>query len=288
MNWHLNCQLSIINYPLIMNYLQFDFETDNEEQSDQLLALLSEQGFEGFEEVGNYLKAFIPEEIFSEEAFALVKDLSPTFRYTKSVVENINWNQKWEEDFEPVIVGDWVGIRAGFHHALHNVRHEIVITPKMSFGTGHHATTYLMVQQMESIDFREKSVIDFGTGTGVLAILAEMVGAAKVFAIDNDEWSINNAKENVELNHCSKIIVELRNEMPATEKYDVIIANINLNVIIANMPAIASASQVSTKILLSGFLKPDEAAIKDALTQHGLKYVSTFQRGEWIMIIAEK
>jgi len=271
-----------------MNYLQFDFETDNEEQADELVALLSEQGFEGFEEIGNYLKAFIPEEIFSEEAFELVKDLSPIFRYTRSTVENINWNEKWEKDFEPVIVGNWVGIRAGFHHALHSVRHEIIITPKMSFGTGHHATTYLMVQQMESIDFREKSVIDFGTGTGVLAILAEMVGATKVLAIDNDEWSINNAKENVELNRCTKIIIELHDAIPATEKYDVIIANINLNVIIANMTAIAAASQTDTKILLSGFLKPDEVAIKDALAQHGLKYVSTSQRGEWIMIIAEK
>ncbi|HTC01412.1 MAG TPA: 50S ribosomal protein L11 methyltransferase, partial [Ferruginibacter sp.] len=118
--------------------------------------------------------------------------------------------------------------------------------------------------------------------------LAEMVGATKVLAIDNDEWSINNAKENVELNHCTKIIVELHDAIPVTEKYDVIIANINLNVIIANMTAIAAASQIGTKILLSGFLKSDKAAIEESLVQHGLKYVSTFQRGEWIMIIAEK
>jgi ribosomal protein L11 methyltransferase len=271
-----------------MNYLQFDFETDTPEEADQLIALLSEQGFEGFEETENFLKAFIPEEIFSEEAFELVKDMLPTFRYTRSTVENINWNEKWERDFEPVIVDNWVGIRAHFHAALFNLRHEIIITPKMSFGTGHHATTYLMVQQMESIDFRDKSVIDFGTGTGVLAILAEMVGATKILAIDNDEWSINNAKENVELNHCTKIAVELHEAIPATEKYDVILANINLNVILANLTAISAASQEGSKILLSGFLKPDETAIKDGLAQHGLKYVSTFQRGEWIMIIAEK
>src|ERR1700712_2555666 len=98
-----------------MNYLQFDFETDNEEQTDQLVALLSEQGFEGFEETDTFLKAFIPEAIFSEESFELIKDLMPVFRYTKSTVENINWNEKWEKDFEPVIVGNWVGIRAHFH-----------------------------------------------------------------------------------------------------------------------------------------------------------------------------
>ena len=138
-----------------MNYLQFDFETDTPEEADQLIALLSEQGFEGFEETENFLKAFIPEAIFSEEAFELVKDMLPTFRYTRSTVENINWNEKWERDFEPVIVDNWVAIRAHFHQAIFNVRHEIIITPKMSFGTGHHATTYLMVQQMESIDFRE-------------------------------------------------------------------------------------------------------------------------------------
>jgi ribosomal protein L11 methyltransferase len=270
-----------------MNYLQFDFQTDNEEQTDQLIALLSEQGFEGFEEIGNFLKAFIPEAIFSEEAFELVKDMLPTFNYTKSTVENINWNQKWEEDFEPVIVDNWVAIRAHFHAPVHHVRHEIIITPKMSFGTGHHATTYLMVKQMEQIDFRDKSVIDFGTGTGVLAILAEQSGAAKVFAIDNDEWSINNAIENVGLNHCTKITVEQHDAISATEKYDVIIANINLNVILANMSAIASASQRGTKILLSGFLITDEAAMQKGLADHGLKYVSTFKKGEWIMIIAE-
>jgi ribosomal protein L11 methyltransferase len=281
--------MSIINYQLSinMNYLQFDFETDTPEEADQLIALLSEQGFEGFEETENFLKAFIPEAIFSEEAFELVKDMLPTFRYTRSTVENINWNEKWERDFEPVIVDNWVAIRAHFHQPIFNVRHEIIITPKMSFGTGHHATTYLMVQQMESIDFREKTAIDFGTGTGVLAILAEMVGATKVLAIDNDEWSINNAKENVELNHCTKIIVELQDAMPATEKYNIILANINLNVILANLTAISSASKTGTKILLSGFLKQDETAIKFGLAQHGLKYVSTFQRGEWIMIIAE-
>ena len=269
-------------------YLQFDFETDGEEQTDQLIALLSQQGFEGFEEeADNFLKAFIPENIFSEEAFELLKNFLPTFRYTRSTVKNINWNQKWEEDFEPVIVGNWVGIRAGFHHALHTVRHEIIITPKMSFGTGHHATTHMMVEQMEQIDFREKSVIDFGTGTGVLAILAEKVGANMVLAIDNDEWTINNATENVALNHCTKIRVELQDAMPATEKYDVILANINLNVILANLTEISSASKPGTKILLSGFLKQDEDAIKLGLSQHGLKYISTFQRGEWIMIIAE-
>jgi len=271
-----------------MNYIAFNFETTGPDQSEQLVALLSDQGFEGFEEAGVSLNAFIPEEIFNEDAFSDIKELFPSLIYTKSIVENINWNQQWEESFEPVLVNDFVAIRAGFHQAIDHVEHEIVITPKMSFGTGHHATTYLMVQQMQGIDFNGKTVLDFGTGTGILAILAEKLGAAKVVAIDNDEWSITNAKENILQNDCSKIIVEQKSAISLTERYDIILANINLNVIAANLQAIQSVSKAGSNVLLSGFLNDNEAFMIAEIIAVGFQYISTSQRGEWIAIRAIK
>ena len=120
--------------------------------------------------------------------------------YKYSIIEDKNWNEEWESQLQPVTINNFAGIRASFHEPLKNVEHEIIITPKMSFGTGHHATTFLMVEQMEKINFKNKTVLDFGTGTGILAILAEKLGAASVLAIDYDEWSINNALENIEAN----------------------------------------------------------------------------------------
>ena len=268
-----------------MNYIEFKFETVGSDQSEQLIALLGEIEFEGFEEAGQYLKGFIKEEIFNEAAFNSIEKLFPALVYTKTIVENINWNQQWEQSFEPVVVNEFAAIRADFHKLVANVRYEIIITPKMSFGTGHHATTYLMVQQMENIDFKGKTVLDFGTGTGILAILAEKLGAAKIWAIDNDEWSIINAKENIGQNECKKISIEQHSAIPVVQNYDVILANINLNVITANLPSLLSVANAGCQILLSGFLSENEVAVKSAINKAGFQYISTVQRGEWIAIM---
>ena len=268
-----------------MNYIEFNFETSGSDQCEQLIALLDGNEFEGFEETGQYLKAFIKEEIFDDAAFNSIEKLFPALIYTKTIVENINWNQQWEQSFEPVMINQFAAIRADFHKRVAHVTHDIIITPKMSFGTGHHATTYLMVQQMESIDFNGKTVLDFGTGTGVLAILAEKSGAAKVWAIDNDEWSIINAKENIRQNGCKKISIEQHNTIPVVQNYDIILANINLNVITANLPSLLSVSNAGCQILLSGFLAANEVDIKSAIDKAGFQYISTVQRGEWIAIM---
>ena len=170
-------------------YIQIEFQQITSVQSDILLAQLSSIGFEGFEEEENLLRAFIPSENFDE---VLLKEITSfnNLSYTQSRIEETNWNAVWESNFDPVIVDDFVSIRADFHEPIKLVEHEIVITPKMSFGTGHHATTYMMIQQIREIDFTEKTVFDFGTGTGVLAILAEILGAEKIAAVDNDDWSI--------------------------------------------------------------------------------------------------
>jgi ribosomal protein L11 methyltransferase len=181
--------------------------------------------------------------------------------FIKTVIKATNWNQLWESNFQPVVVDDFAGIRASFHEPIKGVRYEIVITPKMSFGTGHHATTCLMIRQMCEIIFSGKTVMDFGTGTGILSILAEKMGAASIIAIDNDEWSITNATENLEKNICSKIKVEKADSAAGEKSYDIILANINKNVIIDNLSTLVKQLEPGGILVLSGLLASDEAAI---------------------------
>ena len=270
------------------DFLQFDFEPHNKEESEKLIALLSELGFDGFVEDGMELSAFIHESKFDQKEFEKLLEKFAIMAYTQTTIENINWNKKWEEEYEPVIVGKFVGIRADFHKPIKNVQYEIVITPKMSFGTGHHATTSMVMQLMETVDFKNKKVFDFGTGTGVLAILAEKLGAASVLAVDNDEWSITNALENCEQNSCTKIAVSPADSVPAGEQYDVILANITLNIISANFTSIAAASKPGTKLLLSGFLKSDETAITNAAKTAGFTKKTVLSKKEWIAVLCEK
>ena len=271
-----------------MNYLQFDFETESADQSERLIALLSEQDFEGFEEAPDHLKAFIAEDKFNEQAFEETINSFTAIAYSRSIVENINWNAAWENSYEPVVVGDFVAVRASFHEPMRNVAHEIIITPKMSFGTGHHTTTWLMMDQMKGISFDNKTVLDFGTGTGVLAILAEKLSAAKITAIDNDEWSIENAMENITANNCNKIVIEKAETIPAGKQYDIILANINLNVILSNLAAIAKAAKPGAQLLFSGFLKDDESTMLAAFAENGFTLANTAERGDWTCIHATK
>lgn len=270
-----------------MNYLQFDFIVPSGEKTEALIAVLGSFNFEGFEETEQCLKAFIAEDRLEDESITTIASLFPDVSYKKSIIENINWNQQWEENFHPVIVSDFVAIRAHFHPDITEVEHEIIITPKMSFGTGHHATTQMMIELMQAINFAGKNVLDFGTGTGVLAILAEKLGASEVLAIDNDEWSIENSKENIIQNNCTAINVKLGDSIKTPERFDVILANINLNIILTNLPSIAAAANDDTDILLSGFLKQDEITVRNALITNSLQFISTLQRGEWIAVTAK-
>ena len=269
-----------------MNYLEIKFNTGTSEQNEILIALLADIGFDGFEENENDLKAFIPETKFDKETLDAVTS-SNNLSYTLTVIEQQNWNAQWESSFEPVVVNNFAAVRAGFHQPVNNVQHNIIITPKMSFGTGHHATTYLMMEQMSQLIFTDKSVLDFGAGTGVLAILAEKMGASAITAIDNDDWSIENAKENIVTNNSRNILLQKAASIPPNLKYDIILANINLNVILQNMELIAKACKPGTKILLSGFLITDEIQIKASLIDNGITFTSfTHQKG-WICVDAK-
>src|SRR5688572_24493419 len=185
-------------------FIQVEFNSISPELQDVIIALLHAENYEGFEQAGEVLKAYCKEDKFNEEILSVIAE-KHKIGYKVSPVKETNWNKLWESNFEPVIIDDFVCIRADFHDPVPDVEHDIIINPKMSFGTGHHATTHMMIRQMRKIGFTSKTVIDFGTGTGILAILAEKLGAASIIAIDNDDWSIQNAGENLANNNCHAV-----------------------------------------------------------------------------------
>ena len=264
-----------------MNYIQVTIESISEEKREILIALLAEEGFEGFEESGETLKAYVEEEQFNEEVFSSVAGLK-NGEYSTALIPKQNWNAVWESNFQPVLVDDFVSVRADFHEPVLNIAHEIIITPKMSFGTGHHATTFMMVQQMRQLDFAGKKVFDFGTGTGILAILAEKLGAAQITAIDNDDWSITNAAENLSRNNCSRILLELSETVPANKSFEIILANINKNVILHHFDEIVDALSPGGSLLLSGLLTEDETHIVHIAKKYDIIHQSTESKDKWI------
>lgn len=255
--------------------------TANEYQQEELIALLDDFHPSGFEQTNEKLIAYFPEEGFArEEILSILRGYLPAL----TEVEPKNWNEEWEQSFEPVVVDDFVAVRAHFHLPIAGVLHEIIITPKMSFGTGHHATTYLMMQEMRKMDFSNKTVFDFGTGTGILAILAEKLGAAGITAIDVDDWSIENSRENIERNNCTKIEASLSSKI-YNKKFDIILANINRNVILSYLPLLTKALVSKAQILFSGLLTADEPVIKEAAEKNGLTFQSRAERLGWIVLL---
>ena len=256
---------------------------ESEQVKEEVLAQLSTIGFDAFEETADQLIAFIDSSNFDENILKSVLshyDLS----FGKTTIEDQNWNALWESNFQPVVVDDFCAIRAEFHPPFTHKEHDILITPKMSFGTGHHATTYMMIKEMSKLDFQNKTVADFGTGTGVLAILAEKLGAKKVWACDIDDWSIENATENIMKNDCKNIEIEKTDGFTATEKFDIILANINKNVILSNVQLLASALKEAGEILLSGLLQHDEKEVVEAFSTRGFTHRSTVEKSNWICV----
>lgn len=258
-------------------------------QLDLFVGLLTEAGYSGFEELesGRTLKAFIDQEAF--DASLLNKLLAPYgTQYRLEEIKQQNWNALWESNFDPVVVDDFVTIRADFHTQMLNTELEIVITPKMSFGTGHHATTYMMVAQMRALEWAGKKVLDFGTGTGILAILANMLGAREVIALDNNDWSIENATENILRNNCHHITVKKVHTAATGETYGILLANINRNVIIANAEILVESMGTDADLLVSGLLREDEQDIKDLFIQLGLTYLTSVYKQRWLAMHFKK
>lgn len=269
------------------NSIQVTIAGTTEQQTEILIALLSEAGYEGFEEADQGLIAYMPEESWNEDS--LKETLLPFgLSYSTSVIQPRNWNAEWERDYEPVIVDDFVAVRAHFHQPNPAVVHEIIITPKMSFGTGHHATTWQMMKWMESMDFQSKTVFDFGTGTGVLAILAEKLGAAEVLAIDNDDWSIENTIENVERNNGQKISVQKAEEPIGDRQFDIILANINRHVLLQFMEQMSKQLKPGGYLLISGFYADENDILTDAAALHQLQLLKGSERHKWSSLMLQK
>ena len=267
-----------------MDYTRISFTSIQQDTRDLLIALLSANDFEGFEETTDGLQAYIPREQFNQkELDELLEGIHP--EYTLAEIPGTNWNKLWESNFDPVVVGSFCTIRADFHQVNTITDHEIIITPKMSFGTGHHATTYMMIAQMADLDFKNKRVMDFKTGTGVLAILAERLGASLIKAIDNDQWSIVNARENITANKCARIQLTQSDNAFTHDKYDIILANITRNIIIDNFPAFASGLAAAGILLLSGLLPGDEPHIQSAASENGLRFETKTTRDNWIALL---
>ena len=261
-------------------YFQIQILIALPEVQERIIAELSEINFYAFQQEKNYLNAYIKEEDFSEHQLKQI--LKGQFDVVKKIIEEQNWNAQWESSIQPVIINEFAAIRPSFHEPVKDVKYDLIITPKMSFGTGHHATTFLMVQLMETIDFNNKTVLDFGTGTGVLAILAEKLGAKKIIAIDSDEWSITNAAENIQANHCNRIKIELKQDLISLPPFDIILANINLNVISNESSAMVRLLKTGGMLLVSGFLAKDEIAIHNIFTAKNIMKKQSLQLGDWV------
>lgn len=266
-----------------MNYFEVTIKTSLQEKQEIIIALLEIIGYEGFEQTDYELKAYIKELDFDEEELKNnLQQLNCTFSIEK--IAQQNWNEVWESNFEPVIIDNFVSIRAHFHQPITTTKYQLLITPKMSFGTGHHATTYSVMKLMEDIDFTNKSVFDFGTGTGILAILAEKLGASKILAVDYDDWCIENSIENIEQNNCTKIIIEKKDNASVNDCFDIVIANINKNIILDNFKALNNCCKNNSIVLLSGLLIEDETDIINASKKYNWNHTKTTKKGNWIAI----
>lgn len=268
-----------------MNYIEYDFKINPLEPATEILiAELGEVGFESFVEHEAGVKAYIQEADWNEHVLDDIQILhSDEFEinYTKQFIEQINWNEEWEKNFNQLEVDGLVSIRAPFHPNP-NLRYDIVIEPKMSFGTGHHETTHMMIQHLLEVDLKDKKVLDMGAGTGILAIFAEMRGAKPIDAIDIDAWCYENSIENLERNHCEHISVYQGDVSLLKDKYyDVLIANINRNVLLADMYQYATCLNTGGILLLSGFYTEDIPVLEASTTSHGLQIVAQKERNNW-------
>lgn len=273
------------------NYLEFDFKISPlQPWNEILMAELIEIGFDSFTEEHDGILAYIQKDLFNEDALKeinLFQHDEVKISYTFQEMPNINWNEEWEKNFEPIYVDEKVLIRAEFHTPDPKL-HEIIIQPKMSFGTGHHPTTHLMIQQMLDMDFKDKTVLDMGCGTSVLAIFAKQKGAGKTVAIDIDEWSVENSIENAERNNVELEISQGTAEDLGKENFDIILANINRNILISDIPTYVSVLNKGGQLLLSGLCFFDVDDILEVCTQKKLTLKKKLQREEWVSLLLEK
>lgn len=267
-----------------MKYIELSFSfSQNTDFADIVVAKLNEIEFESYVETQDGVDAYIQESLFNQEKLnEVIEDLQSLFQFEYKIkeIKQENWNQQWEENFNPVEINKDCFIRAHFHDKI-DCKYEIIITPKMSFGTGHHETTFLMMNEMFHIDFNNKKVLDMGCGTGILAILSKMLGSSITQAIDIDEWSYENSVENATLNNTEDINFSLGNVTVIEGAFDVVLANINKNIILEDISKYIDSMNENSDLLLSGFLSEDVIIIRDKAESLGLSFVSHKNKNKW-------
>ena len=266
-------------------YIEYQFKIQPATPwTEILIAELGEVGFESFVEEDGLLLAYILKSDWREsilDTISTLNNAAVNISWKSKEIAQQNWNAEWERNFHPIKVGDQCMVRAPFHPS-ENVDFDIVIEPKMSFGTGHHETTHMMLQHILDTPMEGMSVLDMGCGTGVLAILAQMKGASQVVAIDIDEWCFLNSKENVERNNCTIEVYQGDSSILPGKKYDIILANINRNILLSDIPVYSDCLNKGGKLFLSGFYVEDLDIISTKCDDYGLKFVKNLEKNNWI------
>jgi ribosomal protein L11 methyltransferase len=271
-----------------MNYTELQL-TLSADYTDIFMAELGALGFESFVETDEGLSAYISEPDFDETAVQSVIDKyanQTAIAYQINSLEKKNWNEEWERNYQPIEVQGRIRVRASFHEPDAGFQYDIVINPKMSFGTGHHETTAMMLEHQLSVDAAGKTVLDVGSGTGILAILSALQGAERVVAFDIEEWAIENARENAELNGCSQIDVfqGTIHEVNPEERFDIVLANINRNVLLEDIPVYVRLMKPESTLLVSGFYEQDALDIEEKGLAEGLTKTGQLSQNKWISL----
>ena len=276
-----------------MKYFEVTFTTTpcNETVNDVVSALSGEIGFESFVEWENGVKAYVQQALFDEEALKEMVEYFPLpetqITYEVTEAEDKDWNEEWEKNFfQPIVIGDRCCIHSTFHKDTPKTEYEILINPQMAFGTGHHETTSSIICELLDADLKDKSVLDMGCGTSILAILASMRGANPVTAIDIDDWCVNNSRDNIELNNIHNIKVELGDAalLEGREAFDVIIANINRNILLADMDRYAACMHKGSELFMSGFYVQDIPAIREKAESLKMEFVHHREKNNWAAV----
>lgn len=275
-----------------MDYLEFKIRC-REGFRDILIAELAEIGFDSFLETDFGFDAYQPEDLFDREAYAEIinKYQDPAdISVEEGRMAKVNWNKEWEKNYDPIEIGREAYVRASFHKPKKGVTHEIVINPKMSFGTGHHATTFLMLKHQLDLDHKGKRVVDIGSGTGILAIMAHKLGATEIVALDIDEWCVENGKENFTLNGLPRMNMQLGTirEVAPAGKFDIALANINKNVLLDEMEVYSDLIKPRGHLLLSGFYEEDIPDLLEKANSYHFHLKSKKSKNNWAALVMEK
>ena len=270
---------------MALAYLEIDLRlTPTDPWREIMITQMGSVGFESFVDTPQGFKGYIPQNDFQEKDFLQIDvfDIEGLeIEWNTKIIPPENWNRQWEENFSPIRVGEGCVVRADFHPP-EKADYELVITPKMSFGTGHHETTQMMISFLLDLNCNNKTVLDMGTGTGVLAILAEKREAKTVLAVDNDPWCVENTLENLEMNHCQNISAQLSSTVPKKKKYDMVLANINRNVLLKQISEYAQVLASGGDLLMSGFYVEDLGIIQNACKTEGFRFIRNLDVNNWV------